>query len=270
MITRSDYGEVSQFIMGKEVNGKVLYSMAVYWVDGLLIDSGPYSVAGEVAKAFQGIPVEKIVNTHHHEDHIGNNRFFQEKGAPVFAHELAVPLINHPSPWVSRLRDYQKLVWEIPPASICSPLGDWVESSRYRFRVIHTPGHSPDHISLLEESSGWLFTGDLFLGEQVKILRSDEDVHLSMASLNKLLDYDFDTIFCCSGRVFDNAKQRMRDKLDWWKELYQQAAGLAEMGYDAAAIRDKLLGEENIIAQITAGDISRLNLIKSFLHYQQV
>ena len=265
MITRNDYGEVIQFIMGKEHNGKVLYSMAAYYVDGLLIDTGPFTVADEVGKVFQGIPVEKVVNTHHHEDHTGNNFYFQEKGIPVFAHELAVPLINQPSKWTSRLLNYQKLIWGIPPASICRPLGDSVQSSRYSFKVIHTPGHSADHIALLEEKNGWLFTGDMFLGEKVKLMRSDEDVHLSMASLAKLLDYDFNTIFCCSGKVFDNAKQRVHDKLSWWKDIYKQVVQLTEKGHDATFIRDKLLGEENFFARVTEGDMSKLNLIQSFL-----
>lgn len=265
MITRNDYGEVIQFLMGKEINGEVLYSMAAYYVDGLLIDTGPIKVADEVGNVFQGIPVEKVVNTHHHEDHIGNNLYFQEKGIPIFAHELAVPLIKEPSMWISRLLNYQKLVWGIPPASNCNTLGDIIEGNKYRFKIIHTPGHSLDHISLLEEKNGWLFTGDAFLGEKVKLLRSDEDVHLSINSLTRLLNYDFDTIFCCSGRVFDRAKQRVHVKLDWWQQLYQQITDLANQGYEAVDIRDKLLGKENVFAQVTEGDMSKLNLIHSFL-----
>ena len=265
MITYSDYGEVSQFLMGKEINRKVLYSMAVYYVDGLLIDTGPKTVTEEARNIFQDIQVKKVVNTHHHEDHIGNNLYFQEKGIPIFAHELAVPLINQPSMWISRLLEYQKLVWGTPPASISSPIGDSIEGNKYRFKVIHTPGHSLDHICLLEEKNGWLFAGDMFLGEKVKLLRSDENVGLSMASLTKLLNYEFNTIFCCSGRVFDNAKQCVSDKLSWWKILYQQTVQMAEQGYDATVIRDKLLGEENALAQLTEGDMSKLNLIQSFL-----
>lgn len=265
MITQTDYGEVTQFIMGKEINGKVLYSMTVYYVNGLLIDTGPYSVKAEAKNLFQNLPIEKVVNTHHHEDHIGNNFYFQEKGIPIFAHELAVPLINEPSQWTSRLLNYQKLVWGTPPASNCSALGDSIESQKYRFKVIHTPGHSPDHISLLEEKNGWLFTGDMFLGEKVKLLRRDENVHVSIASLTKLLDYEFDTMFCCSGRVFDHAKQRIDDKLSWWNDLHQQTLQMRDQGYDATVIRDKLLGDENIFAQSTEGDISKLNLIHSFL-----
>ena len=39
--------------------------------------------------------------------------------------------------------------------------GDVVTLGRYRFEVIHTPGHSPGHISLFDRKTGILFGGDL-------------------------------------------------------------------------------------------------------------
>ena len=265
MIEQRQFGEILQLEMGKEINGQVMYSMAAYYVDGLLIDTGPYSVTGEAQQLFPSLPIIKVVNTHHHEDHIGNNFLFQAQSTPIFAHQLAVPLIEDPSLWTARLLDYQKLVWEYPPPSHCSPLGEYVESQNYHFRVIHTPGHSFDHICLLEEEKGWLFSGDLFLAEKVKVLRSDEDVHMSMQSLAKLLHYEFDTIFCCSGRIFEQARPKMQNKLNWWQDLYQQVIKLDDNGYNDEEIRDQLLGEENFFAQVTEGDLSKLNLIRSFL-----
>ncbi|MDO4540696.1 MAG: hypothetical protein Q4B48_06335 [Syntrophomonadaceae bacterium] len=58
----------------------------------------------------------------------------------------------------------------------------------------------------------------------------------------------------------------MRDKLEWWEELYRRVAELGLRGIDAAAISERLLGAENAIAQVTEGDMCRLNLVKSFLH----
>jgi glyoxylase-like metal-dependent hydrolase (beta-lactamase superfamily II) len=44
--------------------------------------------------------------------------------------------------------------------------GDSVELGRHKFEVIHTPGHSPGHISLYNEATGILYGGDL-VGEVV-------------------------------------------------------------------------------------------------------
>jgi len=38
---------------------------------------------------------------------------------------------------------------------------DIVSLGKYSFEVIHTPGHSPGHISLFDESSGVLYVGDI-------------------------------------------------------------------------------------------------------------
>lgn len=39
--------------------------------------------------------------------------------------------------------------------------GDVITLGRYSFEVIHTPGHSPGHISLFDASSGVLYAGDI-------------------------------------------------------------------------------------------------------------
>lgn len=264
MIKKRQFGNVLQLEMGKEINGQVLYSMAAYFVDGILFDTGPYSVTDEAGKFFPSLAIEQVVNTHHHEDHIGNNYLLDKQGIPIYAHHMAVPLIENPSLWTDRLLDYQKLVWEYPPASRCNPLEDYLPSRQHTFKVIHTPGHSVDHICLLEEEQGWLFSGDLFLAEKVKQLRSDEDIDLSIKSLQCLLQYKFDTIYCCSGRVFEDGWYKMQAKLNWWQDIQQQVNMLNNEGLSDEDIRDQLLGKETFFAQVTEGDLSKLNLIRSF------
>lgn len=265
MIVKKDFGEVLQFRMARVLDGQPLYTMAVYYIDGLLIDTGPFHVASEIEKAFAGIKIDKIINTHYHEDHIGNNVLFQDKGIPIFAHPLAVSLINDPSSWSYRLHDYQKFVWGEPPASKVREISDYINTGNYRFRVIHTPGHSPDHICLLEENEGWLFAGDLFLGEKVKMLRSDENVLELMNSIKHLLNFHFQTIFCSSGAVFDNGHTRMQLKLEYWQHLREEIYRLSHQEIEDVLIRDQLLGPENLMFELTGGDFSRLNLVRSFL-----
>jgi glyoxylase-like metal-dependent hydrolase (beta-lactamase superfamily II) len=265
MIVREDFGNVSQYRMARVLDGNALYTMAVYWVDGLLIDTGPFHVSSEIPAAFNEIKIAKIVNTHHHEDHIGNNIVFQNQNIPIFAHRLAVPLIKNPSAWNDRLYDYQRLVWGEPPASNVQETENCINTSNRSFRVIHTPGHALDHICLLEEDKGWLFSGDLFLSEKVKMLRKDENVRQLMDSIRKLLTFDFEMIFCSSGSVFNNGHTRMEQKLNYWQELHEQSTRLFQEGWKATEIRDALLGPETIMAELTGGDFSKLNLIQSFL-----
>lgn len=40
--------------------------------------------------------------------------------------------------------------------------GDEIEIGDRKLIIYHTPGHSPGHISIYDDSEGYLFTGDLF------------------------------------------------------------------------------------------------------------
>ncbi len=267
MINAQRYGDVTQFIMGRLIDGRPVYTMASYYIDGLLIDTGPVHVADEIEAAFADFPVELIVNTHHHEDHIGNNMVFQQKRGVqnIFAHPLAVPLIETPGLWTGRLRSYQHFAWGDPPPSIVLPLEAVIKTKRYAFQIIHTPGHSPDHICLLEPQQGWLFAGDVFVREKVPTLRSDENVTDMLASLHKLLQYEFSTLYCSSGTVVSNAKAALERKIAYWEELGEKVIKLYEEGIEPEEIRERLLGKETVLYEPTEGDFGKINLINSFI-----
>lgn len=86
--------------------------------------------------------VTLVINTHTHHDHIeGNNLVARETGAKIVMHES------------SRLRK-----------GIAVKDGETIEIGALKAKVIHTPGHCPDHICILVD--GKLLTGDLlFVGE---------------------------------------------------------------------------------------------------------
>lgn len=267
MIKADKFGKITRFIMGRLIDEKPVYTMACYYIDGLLIDTGPVHVANEIETAFKDIKINTIVNTHHHEDHIGNNYILQEKFhiGPALAHHLAVPLIINPSIWIGRLRAYQHLAWGTPPPSAAIPIDCEIRTSNHRFIIIHTPGHSPDHICLLEPEMKWLFAGDLFIKEEIKMLRSDEDFRLLLESLYKLLNYQFETIFCCSGRIVNNAREAVNRKIAYWESLQKQVLKLNAQGITTDTIRNTVLGPESVLYEPTEGDFGKINLVKSIL-----
>lgn len=267
MIEVKDFGEVRQFIMGRVVDDTPIYVMACYYVDGLLIDTGPACVADEVEEAFRSYPVKVIVNTHHHEDHISNNVFFQEKlgVGPALAHPMAVPKIEDPSIWVARLRNYQYFTWGAPVASKAVAIGPEVRTPKHCFKVIETPGHCDDHICLLEQEEGWLFSGDIFIGERVPTLRSDEDALGILDSLKKLLQYPFETIFCASGKVFKNGHEVVKNKIAYLEEIKDRIETLHRQGLSLDEIRERVLGKETALYEPTEGDFAKINLVRSLL-----
>lgn len=99
VIVSVDYGEVRYFRMARTVFGRASYWTGVYFVDGLLVDSGPPNLAREVARLCRELPVRQCATTHHHEDHSGNHRLLAERlGIRPLAHALGIAPIAAPEP----------------------------------------------------------------------------------------------------------------------------------------------------------------------------
>lgn len=268
MIKRKQIGPVTQFLMGRVMDGSLIRAMACYYIDGLLIDSGTVHVSSELADAFSALPIHTLVNTHHHEDHIGNNNWFQKhcKLGPALAHPLAVPIIEKTSPLIQPLAEYRLKTWGNPPASSAQAIGQEISTKNYRFKVLETPGHTPDHISLLESERGWLFAGDLYFGEKVIEIHRDEDPDLMLNSLMKLLRYDFEYLFCSSGKVLsENARQAIVDKIAFWEEQRELVRYLYRQGLGAEEIRDRLYGPESSLYQKCEEELGNIHLVRAFL-----
>jgi glyoxylase-like metal-dependent hydrolase (beta-lactamase superfamily II) len=176
-----------------------------------------------------------------------------------------MPLIENPALWTGRLRYYQHFAWGDPPPSKVLPLEAVLKTRRYTFQIIHTPGHSPDHICLLEPEQGWLFAGDVFVREKVPTLRSDENIKEMLASLHKLLQYEFSTLYCSSGTVVSNAKAALKRKIAYWEELGEKIIKLYKEGIEPEEIRERLLGKETVLYGPSEGDFGKINLVNSFI-----
>ena len=180
MLKLGTIGPVTKIKMARALFGRPFYFTTAYWVDGLLIDTGCAHTEREIMQALDVLPVVRVVNTHSHEDHIGANAALQEKrGAEILAHPLALPVLADPR-GNQPLQPYRRIFWGYPRPSEGQPIGETVETGHYRFQVIHTPGHGPDHICLYEPNEGWLFSGDLYIGGRDRALRVDYDISPSL------------------------------------------------------------------------------------------
>ncbi len=123
-----------------------------------VIDPGGDAGRVTASLARWNLTLEAIIITHAHFDHIGAVRdLVLSTGAPFWAGEAELPVLGVAA-------DYGLLLFGItvpqPPAPdrlLCD--GDEITLAGARFRVAHTPGHSPGHICLLGEDAA--FVGDL-------------------------------------------------------------------------------------------------------------
>ena len=103
------------------------------------------------AAASRGLTITHIIETHLHADHVsGNSDLAARTGAQIYVHEASGAEFPH-----QPVRD-----------------GDVLELGNLRLKVIHTPGHTPESITLLvsdttRSEQPWLaLTGDtLFVGD---------------------------------------------------------------------------------------------------------
>ena len=264
MIEIQGFEEVTQIRMSREFGGKPAYWVAAYLVDGLLIDTGCSYTAGELVSYLEKHPPKWVANTHYHEDHIGANRLIQERfGIDIYAPPESVPLIGRPA----TLFAYQELVWGYPEPSEVQPIPPAIRTDRFSFEVIETPGHSAEHVALVERSKGWCFSGDLFAGEAVKVIRPEEDMQTTVASLERLaaLDTQRMVLFTSSGRIVENGLKALGECARYLRAFSRKAKALQAQGRSVEEIMDALFGGEHPRAQRTDGQFTTENLIRSVL-----
>lgn len=127
----------------------------------VLFDAGPgYRDIRAVAESLTDLPIT-FVPSHFHFDHTGNRITFESVAV------VDLPRLR------SRAQDDQlTLTWsehlgsiegvEAPTLAIDEwlPIGSDIDLGERSLRVLYTPGHTDDSISLLDTSSGKLFVGD--------------------------------------------------------------------------------------------------------------
>ncbi|MBO0853740.1 MAG: MBL fold metallo-hydrolase [Nocardia sp.] len=184
----------------------------------VVIDPGPKDKAHSeaIARATGGAIALTLI-THHHHDHTGGiNRLVKLTGTAV------------------RAMDPKYLSGSTEPLVD----GEVIEEAGLRLRVISTPGHTRDSISLVTD--GALITGDTVLGSGTTVLESrDEALGDYLRSLERLTEE-------ASGRALLPAHgpdhPRAEPVIDYYirhrhERLEQVRAALRELGADASAMR---------------------------------
>ncbi len=257
-------GPVSLIRMTSRWMGIPIFKVHAFFVNGLLIDTGFTNCRSGFLKLCDHLPsLHLVVNTHHHEDHTGNNFWLNRKyGLSPLAHPKTSSYLRVPDQWV---RLYRRFVWGTPPPSETDQVNVEIETPSFRFLVIPTPGHSDDHICLYEPNEGWLFSGDLFIKERLKYLREDEDIHSVIDSLKKVAGLRPKKMFCSFSGLIDNPEETLKRKLSHLETLRYRIEEGIKQGLSPQEIRIRILGRGDQFKWVTQGQISKQNLINSFL-----
>ncbi len=268
MLRCTPYESVIRLDLARTIAGHGRYWTTAYLVDGLLVDSGCAYSAPELSAFLCDRPLEKLFNTHSHEDHIGGNGVLQRAfpRLEIYAHPLALPVLAEPRQ-AQPLHPYRRIMWGWPQASVGRPVmdGDVIRAGRFTFRIIATPGHAPDHLCLYEPERGWLFSGDLFVGGQDRALLAEADIWSVIASLKKVAGLKLTCLFPGSARVREGPQAELQDKIAYLEEMGARTLDLHAKGWEVGAIARALFGGPLFIELFTLGHFSRRNLVRSYL-----
>ena len=106
-----------------------------------------------------------VITTHVHVDHIGSHQEFEA----VYVHEADADWLTNgiqgltiPTPKTfnpDTFKPYRGM-----PTGLLQD-GDVIDIGNRELMIYHTPGHSPGHICVYDQTNGYLFTGDLLYDE---------------------------------------------------------------------------------------------------------
>jgi len=126
--------------------------------EGAVIDPGghPERIMAEVDRL--GLTIKYVLNTHAHFDHTdANGAIVQATGATLALHPQDRALLA--AAGGAALFGLQARPGPLPSLDLHD--GDELPVGNLRFRVLHTPGHTPGHVCFYEPQEGVLFDGDL-------------------------------------------------------------------------------------------------------------
>jgi hydroxyacylglutathione hydrolase len=130
--------------------------------EGVVIDPGGHPE--RILKAIEesGLAIRYVLNTHCHFDHMqANAEIVAATGAPLALHPAELPILELKGG--AALFGLSEIESPMPDVELED--GQELEVGTLRFRVLHTPGHSPGSVTFYLAQEGAAFDGDvLFAG----------------------------------------------------------------------------------------------------------
>jgi len=193
-----------------------------------LVDAGFPGIAEKLEATLDeaGLPataVRRVIVTHHHPDHTGGlPEVIAMTGAEVWAHVDDADLIDGTTPrqmppGVSPAAG--RPAHSITPAPVDLRLvGGEVLAVLGGCRILHTPGHTPGHISLYLPGLSLLIAGDVLRYEHGWGTRAPElytaDAETNEATLREVAKLEFERMLPYHGEFLGTAaSKRMRSEL---------------------------------------------------------
>lgn len=258
---------VWRFLMARTFLGKDLYPSACYLVPQarLMVDAGSARFAARTLEEARGSRVRTVFLTHSHEDHTGGApSLISDLGVSCFAHPSAIPVLADPRSL--RMLAYRRFMFGVPRRCVARPAADSFEDGGMRFRVLRTPGHSPDHLVLFEEERGWLFAGDAYIPVPERVFFGTGcDYSAWVETLRALAGLGADRMFTGMGPVKRRPSRALIEKANRLSEISEKVMRLWGEGLKEMEIAKRLFPGDLAVRLVTGGNYSAVNLVRACL-----
>lgn len=237
---------------------ELLWTVYFFKIGDTLIDTGSKNTRKGLPK-FQLGDINQVFLTHFHEDHSGNAAYFKDKfQVPIYAHALSEPFLKNGFP----IQMYEKIMFGAIEPFQPNRFPTKIKMGNWDAEVIHVPGHSVDHCCYFIPEKGFLFSGDLYVADKIKIWRKSESLHQQINSLERLLQLDFDVLFCSHNPRLENGKYHLRNKYEFLMDFRERVQQFGDI--PALEIMSNLkLKEKQFEKWISWKDVSVVNLVEA-------
>lgn len=245
-----------------KING-VKLNVYSFLLDYTLIDSGSQTLLKNFQPWFKKQRIDQVFITHNHEDHTGGVAWLQqEKGIPVFIHPDSVEQCKA----LEETPHYRQLTWGSRGMFIAQPFSAEMTSESYTWDIIETPGHTQDHLSFYCREKKILFTGDLFVLPHTKAILNTENMQDTLASLKKVLTFDFGAMYCCHAGYIPNGRELIKEKIRYLEAILEKSQTLRAQGLTIEEITAQIFPKKYSIEQFSKGEWGSSYIINSLLN----
>lgn len=145
----------------------------------------------------EGYEPRAVLLTHHHGDHVGGaQRVAEALGLPVWAHERTAERLPF---------DVAKTVHDGDTLALDGPLP-------MRWTALHTPGHAPGHLTLVDVATRAAVVGDMVSGVGTIVIDPPEgDMAEYLRQLSRLEGLPVATLYPAHGPVIPDGVAKLRE-----------------------------------------------------------
>lgn len=243
-------------------SGLKLGTVYSFLVDGMLIDTGTQCLESDLIPIYERHSFDLVTLTHSHEDHSGLAPWIQKhKNAPIYVHPKGIHICAEHCPYP----EYRQITWGVRTAFDALPLGETIQSRSQEWKVIYTPGHADDHVSLFHDQSGRLFSGDIFVTTSTKVIMDSESIPVIIDSIRTLLSLDFQSLFCAHSGYIQDGKGKLKQKLNYLENLTGEVVNLYQEGRSIDEITQMLFPKKYPIIAFSNGQWDSRHIITSIV-----